>query len=111
MEKIDRYRKIVTDYLSARLTPAMYDTIETYTVFDEKQDHYLLMDAGWIKDVNRVYGVIIHIDIKDGKLWIQWNGTEDEIADELVELGVAKSDIVLGFHMPYKRQFTEFAVE
>jgi hypothetical protein len=29
--------------------------------------------------------------------------------DQLVELGVPKTDIVLGFRSPYVRQFTDFA--
>jgi hypothetical protein len=33
------------------------------------------------------------------------------IANELVERGVPKKGIVLAFHSPFKRQFTEFAVE
>ena len=51
-----------------------------------------------------------HLDIKGGKIWIQWNGTEDDIAAELVALGVPKHDIVLGFHTPLLRQYTEYAV-
>lgn len=31
-------------------------------------------------------------------------------ANQLAELGVPKTDIVLGFRAPYVRQFTEFAV-
>ncbi len=38
------------------------------------------------------------------------NVTEIDIGQELVNLGVPKSDIVVGFHLPYMRQFTEFAV-
>ncbi len=53
----------------------------------------------------------MHIVIQNGKIWIQHAGTEDGIANRLVELGVAKGDIVLGFQSPYKRRFTEFAVE
>jgi hypothetical protein len=67
------------------------------------------MNVGWQQGIHRVYGTVIHIDIKDGKLWIQWDGTDDAVAEELVERGIPKSDIVIGFHMPYKRQFTEFA--
>lgn len=44
------------------------------------------------------------------KIWIQRDGTEIGIANELIVAGVAKEDIVLGFHAPYKRQFTDFAV-
>ncbi len=35
--------------------------------------------------------------------------TEVGVANELVNAGVSKKDIVLGFQAPYKRPFTEFA--
>jgi hypothetical protein len=50
------------------------------------------------------------VDIKDGKIWVQHDGTEEAIADRLVERGVAKQDIVLAYHAPHVRQYTEFAV-
>ena len=56
-----------------------------------------------------VYGTIIHVDIRDGKIWIQRDFTEEGVASELVELGVPKTDIVLGFKPPYMRQFMDFA--
>jgi XisI protein len=65
--------------------------------------------VGW-QNERRIYGCILHLDIKDGKIWLQHNGTESDIAQELVELGIAKTDIVIGFHSPFKRQFTEYAV-
>ncbi|MFN6539298.1 MAG: element excision factor XisI family protein [Nostoc sp. EkiNYC01] len=52
----------------------------------------------------------MHLDIKNEKIWIQHDGTEGGIADELTNRGVPKQDIVLAFHSPFKRQFTEFAV-
>ncbi|WP_442938932.1 element excision factor XisI family protein [Nostoc sp.] len=51
-----------------------------------------------------------NVDIKDNKIWIQRDGTEIGIANELVAAGVSKEDIVLGFHAPYKCEFTDFAV-
>ena len=56
----------------------------------------------------REFGCILHLDIKDGKVWIQHDGTEVGIANQLVELGVPKHDIVLAFHEPAVRQFTGF---
>jgi XisI protein len=44
------------------------------------------------------------------KIWVQHDGTEDAIADQLVEKGVPKKDIVLAYHAPYVRQYTEFAL-
>ncbi|NEO02004.1 MAG: XisI protein, partial [Moorea sp. SIO3I7] len=52
----------------------------------------------------------VHVDIKDGKIWIQHDGSEIAIADQLVELGVPKQDIVLAYQAPIMRQYTEFAV-
>jgi hypothetical protein len=51
----------------------------------------------------------MHIDLKDGKIWIQHDGTEEGIANRLVEAGAPREDIVLVFHALYKRRFTEFA--
>lgn len=42
-------------------------------------------------------GCILHLDLRDGKIWLQHNGTENDIAAELVEMGAAKSDRVIGF--------------
>jgi hypothetical protein len=36
--------------------------------------------------------------------------TEDGIATDLLEAGVPKEDIVLAFHAPEMRPYTEFAV-
>ena len=88
----------------------MSKDIEVQTIFDPEHDHYQLVHVGWHNN-RRVYGCVLPIDIKNGKIWIQHDGTEIGIADKLVELGVPKKDIVLAFHSPYKRQYTGFAVE
>ncbi len=64
---------------------------------------------GW-RNQRRVYGPVLHVDIMDNKIWIQQDGTEVGIANELVELGVPKEDIVLGFDAPMMRKLTEFAI-
>ena len=79
-------------------------------IIDPVHDHYQLMSVGW-NDYQRIHGCLFHIDIKDGKIWIQHDGTEEGLADRLVECGVPKTDIVLAFHVPFRRQFTEFAVD
>jgi hypothetical protein len=45
----------------------------------------------------RVYSCVLHLDIKKGKTWIEQNMTEMRVAQELVETGLARKDIVLGF--------------
>jgi hypothetical protein len=58
----------------------------------------------------RVHGCLVHVDIINGKIWIQRDGTERGIANELVEAGVPRDHIVLGFRSPAVRKHTEFAV-
>ncbi|HEY3997870.1 MAG TPA: element excision factor XisI family protein [Candidatus Xenobia bacterium] len=54
---------------------------------------------------------MLHVDIRGGKFWIQHDGTEGGIANDLVEAGVPKDHIVLAFRPPEYRQHTGFAVQ
>jgi XisI protein len=108
MDKLVAYRSAVQEVLSSHQNQD--DTaVRSEVIFDRDHDHYQLVNVGWQGD-RRVYGCVLHLDIVDGKVWIQYNGTEIDIAGELVALGVEKQHIVLGFQSPFKRQFTEFAV-
>jgi len=110
MDKLAQYRQIVQkilhDYSDQK--PA-YGNIEVETIFDKERDHYQIVHVGW-QGQNWIHSCIIHIDIKGERIWLQWNGTEDDIAANLVTAGVPKEDIVLGFQSPFMRQFTEYAV-
>ncbi|MDZ8104448.1 MAG: XisI protein [Nostoc sp. DedQUE12a] len=107
MERIN-YRELVQTILKRHSIHHSNDDTEIQLIFDTDRDHYQVIHLGW-EELRRVYGCIIHVDIKDGKIWIQRDGTEVGVANELVTAGVPKQDIVLGFHAPYKRKFTEFA--
>ena len=86
------------------------DNVQNELVFDRTRDRYLLVEAGW-ENGRRTYGTLLHLDIINGKIWIQlFGGTEQGIANELVALGVPKDRIVLGFKSLQGRLITEFAV-
>ena len=109
MDKIVIYREIIQALLTEIGSyKNLHPEIETQLLFDTTRDHYQILKSGW-RDLKRTYGIVIHIDIKNGKAWIQQNATDLLIAEKLVERGIPKEDIVLGFHAPYKRQYTEFA--
>lgn len=112
MAGIDQYRQIIRQLLSTKVSSAHADSnseVECQLLFDSERDHYQVLDIGW-EEMKHVYHCFIHIDIKDGKIWIQRNMTEDDLAQELIEMGVAKEDIVLGLHPPYKRPLTGYGV-
>ncbi|MDB9519503.1 XisI protein [Roseofilum reptotaenium CS-1145] len=108
MEKLEQYRQIVQEVIKSHAAPENAD-IESQVICDREQDHYQLVDLGW-QGFNRIYACYIHIDIKDGKIWIQNNMTEADLGQELVDKGVPASDIILGLHPPYKRPYTKYGV-
>ena len=114
MDKLENYRKIILDLLEnlaqARMLGAdKAEEFETQVISDIQNDHYQLLHLGW-QNQKRTFGVSIHIDIKNGKIWIQQNSTDVDIAQELVQKGVPKNDIVLGLQSPSLRKYTEFAI-
>ncbi len=110
MEKLQRYRQIIREILIEQAHPYTYsEDVATDIICDTEHDHYQLSYIGW-QDQKRIFNVILHFDIKNEKIWIQHNGTETAIAQVLVEKGVPAEDIVLGFHSPFKRQFSGYAI-
>jgi hypothetical protein len=109
MATADEYRRHIQHLLTERAKLVWDKRIQAETIFDIERDHYQLVYVGW-RESKRVYGTVLHVDIIDGKIWIQQDGTEVGIANQLVELGVSKQDIVLGFDPPKMRHYTEFAV-
>jgi hypothetical protein len=108
MERIN-YRELVQAILTQHSGNDLDDRTEVQLIFDTEREHYQVVHLGW-EEQNRVYGCVIHVDIKDGKIWIQRDRTETGIANELVAAGVPKEDIVLAFKSPYLRPLTGFAV-
>jgi hypothetical protein len=110
MAKLDEYRQKIQDLLTEL---AGYGSangeVESQLIFDAERDHYQLVHVGW-RNHRRIYGCVVHLDIKDGKIWVQHNGTEFDISLRLAEMGIPKQSIVNGFHSSYMRQFTDFAV-
>lgn len=112
MEKIEKYRQYILAIYDeyAQIKPVNLQDVDNQLIIDTERGHYQLVSIGWDKKLF-YYTVVFHLDIKpDGKIWIQANNTDRDIAEELEEMGVPKSDIVLGFQPPQYRQYTGYAV-
>jgi hypothetical protein len=110
MDRAEQYRvavsKVLHEYAQYKLS---FGDIDVELVLDTEHDHYILVNAGW-REHRRVYGSVIHVDIKDNKIWIQHDGTESGVANDLVELGIPKEDIILACYPEYHRRHTGFGV-
>lgn len=109
MSRLNRYREIVKQIIEeyAALFPKN-DQVQTETIIDPLRDHYEVLRVGW-EDERRIHHSSIHLDIINDKVWIQHDGTNRPVADALLEAGVPREDIVLGFHPPDVRRHTDFA--
>jgi hypothetical protein len=110
MDQVNRYREIVIRLVEeyAAYTPA-YGDIRTEALIDRERDRYEVLQIGW-DGSRRVHGSVIHIDIRDGKVWIEHNGTDARLGEELVAAGIPRSDIVLGFQPEEVRPLSGFGV-
>ncbi|NEP86000.1 MAG: XisI protein [Okeania sp. SIO2C2] len=151
MDKVDKYREIIQQLIQQEYAGDRYTIkdVDRELIFDTKNHHYQIVNVGWEGD-RCIYGCVLHFDIKEEKIWLQYNGTEIDFAEELVKAGVPHQDIVIrhlqkskiksilihklsiispycllpdellpvasflemsiGFHSPFMRQFTEYAV-
>ncbi|WP_017293567.1 XisI protein [Geminocystis herdmanii] len=118
MDKVTKYRQIICNFLTqqGKIMP-LGETIESETIFDEKLallrrsrwDRYLLIHLGW-NGQKRIYSVLLHLEIKDDRVWIQENNTDISVSEILLEKGVNREDIILGLKPAFVRQYTGFGV-
>ena len=107
---VTRYREIVQRLIEeyARYKPS-HGEIDTEIVIDPERNHYELLHVGF-DGPRRVHGTVLHVDIRGEKIWIQYDGTDRPLAEELVRAGVPREAVVLGFYPPEVRPHTDFGV-
>jgi XisI protein len=111
MDRVNEYRSIIKQVLDDyyRLyTGSENPNFETFLLCDESQAQYLLMRLGWDGD-RRVNRNVIHLRLRDGRIWVEEDWTEQGVATDLLAAGVEREAIVLGFQPPHLREYTEFA--
>ena len=84
MDKITLYREyiktLLTNYAKDDVST---DEVDVQLIFDTENDHYQWMNVGW-EHLTRVYMTVIHLDIKNGKIWLQQNSTEKKIIKQCI---------------------------
>ena len=112
MDRISKYRTIIVNAITGSnyyRYPSPNPNVETLFYQDEKQDRYLLYVTGW-NDQKAISNVLLAVRVKEGKIWIDEDATEEGIATALLEAGVPAEDIVLAFHHPSLRTAISIAV-
>lgn len=89
MERLN-YAEVVQTILKNNVKTSPNSQTEVKLIFDTERERYQVLNIGW-QDLTRVFGCIIYVEIKDGKIWIERDGTEIGVANELVEAGVPRT--------------------
>jgi hypothetical protein len=97
MDKVEKYNRILQSLILkyAKFKPR-YTANEWQPICDPKHGEYLLL-----KFVSSTNGEsknkysIFHFRLKNGKVFIEENNTDTDIASELLDLGIKKQDIVI----------------
>ncbi|GAB4417526.1 MAG: hypothetical protein Fur0044_13210 [Anaerolineae bacterium] len=109
MDRLRDYRSIIQRILAEHLENApQEEDVETVSINDEAGEHYLLLEIGW-QPPRRIYNVVFHLRLKEGKIWVEQDWTEYGIARELMEAGIPAEAIELGFQPPEMRPYIEWS--
>lgn len=111
MDQLTNYQTLIKRLLTQHVeadnehpTPG----VENLLIADDDGGHYLWLNVGWFQR-ERLNTPTAYVRLKNGKIWIEEDWTEFGIANELMQEGVPKEDIVLAFQHPEERRLTEFA--
>ena len=98
MDKVLKYQKAVISFLEdhAKIKPANLKEVQNQVILDTKNHHYQLVRIGW-QDGKHVHYAVFHFDIIGDKVWVQQNRTDLPIGYELMDLGIAESDLVYAY--------------
>jgi len=111
VEKInEKYRSILREIVERYAQePRRPEQAKLIAVEDTAHDNYLLMRIGWDR-VGRAHNVLFHFRLIDGKVWVEQDGIEHGIANDLLEAGIAPEDIVLAFQGREPKAVAELAL-
>jgi hypothetical protein len=110
MDPLTTYRQVIERVLGAYTKiPYSHGELRCEALIDRERDRFMLITLGWNAG-QRVHFCLVHIDLVNGKVWIEKDNTEDGVAVELVQAGIPKSQIVLAFRSQEVRKQTEYAV-
>lgn len=111
MDKLNTYRDLIRRTICTSpyyIHGSKGPDVETQFLCDDDNGRYLLLDIGW-RGKKRVFSPILYVCIEQEKIRIEEDWTEEGITDDLLRAGVPKEDIILAFHHPKMRPYTDFA--
>lgn len=109
MATVSEYRDILRRVMGEYVQWSSGTGIKSELIEDVGGNHFQVLRYGRERNTY-LHGTIVHADIIGDKIWIQYDGTDRPLAEELAAAGIPKDQIVLGFKSPRVRALGEYAV-
>lgn len=116
MDKLKQYTKILKEIFEnykknnpSISNPNLGQEVNSFFVIDEANGIFTWFHFGWTKQ-GRVDAINVFVHLRNGKIHIEEDWTEEGIGTILLSKGVSPKDIIVEFHPPEMRQYTEFAI-
>jgi len=91
-----RWQKAIKQVLSRYAHIPHREAIQARLLFDDQQLTYVLIEMGWWQK-RYLHNCLLHVEILNEQVWIQFDGTETGIWAELIAAGIEAQAIRLGF--------------
>lgn len=98
-------KKIILKYAAF---PPSHGNIRLDPVFDDTRDHYALMQVGWDQG-KRVRGNLIYITLHNDKVYLEYDGLEQGITQDLITQGIPQDKIIAAFLRDHEDRQTAIA--
>jgi len=114
MTKTKKYAELLATFLLKFSDKHKQSTngLKVMPIIDTERHHYQVVTHGFQKEPKKhVFSLLFHFDIIDEKIWFQCNYTDLLVEDELLKLGIPKSDIVFGWLPEYARVHSGWGID
>lgn len=108
---IEDYKKIIQEefeYQASKFKSPL-PNVGSRVYIGEERSHFILMDIGW-QGKRYIHRILYTVEIINDKIWIHEDNTDTDLIGRLLDKGIPKKDIVLGFVPVYAREIEGFAV-
>ena len=111
MTKLKQYKKILTEVFTYQSTLHFSNApeVEQQLIINKDETQFLVMVIGWIEEEYKHF-TLLHAQLKDDKVWLHQNNTDEDIGAVLEKKGIPKLEIVIGFLTPFERALSDYAV-
>lgn len=111
MDKLKKYKKALTELFIAQsaLHFSNASEVEQQLIINKDESQFLIMAVGWYEETYKHFAVF-HAQLKNEKIWIHQNNTDEDIGTILEKKGVPKLEMVIGFLTPFERELSDYAM-